>query len=212
MAKFFENIREYPIFYVVILAALLLCVFLWAIAMRASRRRRAEKEALIAVLEREKALRTQFAQITQQLLIDTPPALLVEGLCCHIQMVLEAQPDMQAAYDMLPQPRRLIYALGYVIQDGREALSEFFRKNGQPLTGAALEAVRRLVGGEYAALFRREYDAFDEENETVSLVKSEIARADERFLALAQECGEALYMQAKEYILANSAHFCAVSP
>ena len=202
-----QSIREFPILYMVVLAVLILCVFLWVIAMRASRRRRAEKEALIAVLEHEKALRAEFRTITQQQLIDTAPERLVEGVCCNIQLALEAQPDMQAAYDALPQPRLLIYALGYVVQDSREALSEFFRKNGQPLTGAALEAAWRLVDGEYAALFQQEYEAFDEENEAVSLVREDVAAADARFAALVREQGESLYAQAKEYILANSATF-----
>jgi hypothetical protein len=114
---------------------------------------------------------------------------------------------MQAAYGALPEPRRLVYALGYVVQDGREHLSGFFRKNGQPLTAAALEAVRRLLGGECAAVFEREYDAFDEANETVSLVKGDIAAADARWDELARAAGEGLYAGAKEYILANSQFF-----
>ena len=202
-----QSIRDYPFFYIIILAVAVLCILLWSKAMRAARRRRGEKEALIAELEHEKALRTQFRQVTQQQLIDIPPTRLVEGLCCSVQMWLEKQEDMQAAYDALPEPRRLVYALGYVIQDGREELSEFFRKNGPPLTYAALEAAWRLVGGEYAQLFQREYDAFDKSNEKVSLAKGDIAAADARFHALAQERGEELYAEAKEYILANSDKF-----
>jgi len=201
-----QSIEEFPVLYMIILGVAVLCVVLWVIAMRAARRRRGEKEALIAVLEYEKELRAQFKTVTQQMLIDTPPERLVEGMCCSIQMDLEAQPDMQAAYDALPEPRRLIYALGYVAQDGRGALSEFFRRNGQPLTKAALEAVWRLLGVEYAAIFEGEYDAFDEENETVSLVKGDISAADARWEALVLEQGEDLYAEAKQYILANS-HF-----
>jgi len=202
-----QSIEEYPVLYMVILGVAVLCLFLWAIAMRAARRRRGEKEALIAVLEYEKELRRQFKTVTQQMLIDTPPDRLVEGVCCNIQMALEAQPDMQAAYDALPEPRRLVYALGYVAQDGRESLSGFFRRNGQPLTKAALEAVWRLLGGECAAVFEGEYDAFDEANETVSLVKGDIAAADARWEALTRERGEELYAEAREYILANSRCF-----
>jgi len=202
-----QSVIEYPVLYILVLAALLLCVFLWAVAMRAARRRRGEKDALIAALEYEKALREAFQTVTREMLEDTPPERLVEGVCCSIQMNLEAHSDMQAAYDALPEPRRLIYALGYVIQDGREALSGFFRRNGQPLTGAALEAVRRLVGGESAAVFESEYDAFDEANETVSLVKGDIAAADARWDELARARAGGLYATAKKYILENARHF-----
>jgi len=202
-----QSMRDYPTLFVVVAAAAVLCLFLWVIAMRSARRRRGERDALIAQLEYEKALRTQFRTVTQQLLIDTPPGRLIEGLCCGIQAQLEKQPDMQAAYDALPQPRRFVYALGYVLQDGREALSEFFRKNGQPLTRAALEAVWCLVGGEYAEIFQREYDAFDAKNEHVSLVKEAVAADDARFAELVLEQGETLFAQAKEFILANSCIF-----
>jgi len=202
-----QSAQEYPMLYIAIVVVAILCLFLWVIAMRASRRRRGERDALIAALEREKELRAQFKTVTQQLLIDTPPERLVEGLCCGIQARLEKEPEMQAAYDALTQPRRLVYALGYVIQDGREALSEFFRRNGQPLTRAALEAAWCMVGGEYAEIFQRDYDAFDESNEQVSLVKEGIARDDARFAALAREQSEGLYAQAKEFILANSGEF-----
>lgn len=207
LGTFRQSVQDYPALYAVVLAAALLCLFLWVMAMRSSRRKRREKDALIAVLEYEKALRAQFRAVTQQMLIDTPPERLIEGLCCSIQMRLEEQPDMQAAYDALTQPRRLVYALGYVLQDGRGALSEFFRRNSQPLTKAALEAAWCLVGGEYAEIFQREYDAFDESNEQVSLVKEAIAVDDARFAALVLEQGEALYAQAREYILANSDSF-----
>ena len=211
LANLFETIRQsihdYPALFIVVLAAAILCLFLWIMAMRSSQRKRGEKDALIATLEYEKALRTQFRTVTQQLLIDTPPERLIEGLCCSVQMRLEKEADMQAAYDALTQPRRLVYALGYVLQDGRERLSEFFRKNGQPLTRAALEAAWCLVGGEYAEIFQREYDAFDESNEHVSFVKKAVAADDAHFSVLALEQGESIYAQAKEYVLANSADF-----
>ena len=206
-----QSIQDYPVMYIVVLAAALICLFLWVLAMRSSRRRRGEKDALIAVLEYEKAMRKEFADITQQMLIDTPPERLIEGLCCNIQMALEREADMQAAYDALTQPQRLVYALGYVLQDGRGALSEFFRKNGQPLTKSALEAAWCLVGGEYAEIFQREYDAFDESNEKVSLVKGAIERDDTQFAALAAEQGENLYFHAKEFILANSTNYACKS-
>lgn len=202
--NFVQSTREYPVLYIVVILAAILCLFLWGMAMRSSKRRQQRKDALIAVLEREKAMREEFKTLTQQKMIDTPPERLVEGVCCHIQMELEQQPEMQAAYDALNEPQRLIYALGYVVQDTRDGLSEFFRKNGQPLTGAALEAVERLVGGEYARLFQQEYEAFDDENETASLIKEEIVAADKRFAVLLQEQGERLYDEAKEYLLANS--------
>ncbi|MDR2753346.1 MAG: hypothetical protein LBB50_03450 [Oscillospiraceae bacterium] len=209
MYALLQSIRAYPTAYVILLAAVAICVFAWAKALQAGRRRQAKKQALIAVLEHEKKLREEFcdAALTQQKLIDTPPERLVEGLSTNIQLWMERQKDLRAAFDALPTPKRLIYALGYVVQDGREGLGMFFRKNGQPLTGAALEAVKLLTSDVFCALFQKEYDAFDEENETVSLAQEQIDCQDRKFSALKEEQGEALYATAKTYILENSVVF-----
>ena len=204
---FLQSIQEHPIMYSIVLLLIVLCGFAWSKAMKASRRRHARRDAIIAELEHEKALRQQFKFPTLQQLEETPPMRLLEGLCCHVQMRLEKADDMEAAFAALPEPARFVYALGYLVQDSRAALSEFFRKNGQPLTGAAMQAADKLLPVEYAELFRAQYAAFDEEDETASLIESEVEAADARFCVLLEEQGEALYDQAKAYVLSNSAVF-----
>jgi hypothetical protein len=202
-----QSLKDYPLLYAILLAAVLVCAFAWAGATRATKRRESKKQALIAQLEHEKQLRNEFKTVTQQQLIDTPAERLIEGLCCNIQMEQERAEDLRAAYDALPEPKRLIYALGYVIQDSRDGLSTFFSRNGQPLTGAALEAVQKLVGGDYCAIFEHEYNAFDAENEVVSFIKTDIEEQDNQFLALMREHNETIYCQAKAFILSYSSIF-----
>ena len=204
---FLQSIQDHPIAYSIVLLLIVVCIFAWSKALKASRRRHARRDAIIAELEREKALRREFKTPTQQQLEDSPPARLLEGLCAHVQARLEKEDDMEAAFHALPEPARFVYALGYVVQDSRERLSDFFRKNGQPLTGVAMQAVDDHIGGEFAELFRAQYEAFDEENEAASLIESEVETADARFSALTESLGEELYLPAKNYILANPGVF-----
>ncbi|MDR1928046.1 MAG: hypothetical protein LBQ33_05350 [Oscillospiraceae bacterium] len=201
-----KAIAEHPLLALALLASIVLCVFAWQRALRAAKRRQAQKEKLIEALEREKKLRADFASLTRQQMDDSPAERLMEGVCCNIQLWLEAQPDMNAAYAALPLPKRLLYALGYVVQDSRKGLTHFFRANGRPLTPDALQAVEQLVGGGYAAVFRRAYDAFDEENEEASVLPAYTAQWDEDFAKAAAQPG--LYDRAKDYVLAHAEVFC----
>jgi len=211
LTMFLQSIQDHPIMYTVALGLVVLCVFAWTKAMKASRRRQAQRNAIITELEREKALRQEFKTPTQQQLEDTSPARLLEGLCAHVQLRLEKEDDMEVAFHALPEPARFAYALGYVVQDSREQLSEFFRKNDQPLTGVAMQAVDKLIGDEFAESFRAQYEAFDENNETVSLIESAVEASDIRFSALTEQLGDELYMQAKNYFLANFVIFTNIS-
>jgi len=205
-----QSIQDHPIMYSVALGLVVLCIFAWSKAMKASRRRYAHRDAIIAELEREKALRKEFKFPTREQLENTPPARLIEGLCCQIQARLEKTDNMDAAFAALPEPARFVYALGYVAQDSRERLSEFFRKNGQPLTGVAMQAVDELIGDEYAELFRAQYEAFDEDNEAASLIESAIETSDAHFLNLLQQQGDEIYVQIKNYILSSFAVFTEI--
>lgn len=194
---------EHPLQAAVLLAALLLCAYAWVRALRQAKKRAAAKAKLIETLEHEKKLRQDFKCLDRSLLAETPAERLVEGVCCHIQMALEAAPDMEEAFAALAEPERLIYALGYVVQDSRKGLSAFFRANGKPLTPAALEAVERLVGGEYAAVFREACAAFDEDDEDASYSKAKARGWDEAFAALLRGREDQLYSGAKDYIIAH---------
>jgi hypothetical protein len=186
-----------------LLAATALCVFAWVKALRAAKRRQKEKEELVRALEYEKQLRKDFAALDRDACAAVSAERLTEGVCTYLQLWLETQPDLTAAFDSLTEPQKLAYALGYVIQDSRKSLSHFFRANGKPLTPWALRAVEELIGGPYAAIFREAYGAFDEENEEVSLLPANIQAWNASFAALRQEEPEALYAEARAFLLAH---------
>lgn len=199
----FAYFSEYPLQLAVLVAALLLCVFVWSKALRAAKKHTAAKTKLIATLEYEKKLRADFATLERDRLAQTPPERLIEGVCCHIQMALEKIPAMAEAFAALEEHERLIYALGYVVQDTRKGLSHFFRANGKPLAPVAFRAVEQLVGGEYAALFHSAYNAFDESNEAFSISKEQVEAWDAAFEALLRGREDQIYTEAKDYIIAH---------
>ena len=200
---FLRSIQEYPTLYIILLTTVIVCVVLWVLALRSSKKRNAKRDALIARLEREHALRREFETPTRQQLIDAPPERLLEGLCARTQGRLEDQKDLRAAFGALPELERHVYALGYVIQDGREALSGFFKANGPPLTDAALEAALRFLDEDSASIFQQEFDAFDERNETISLVRETIDSLDAQWKCQKEAAAEAFYREAKESVLSN---------
>jgi len=204
---FLQSIQEYPTLYMILLAAVAACIVLWVLAMRSAKKRRAKRDALIAGLERERALRREFEAPTRQQLADAPPERLLEGLCARIQARLEDEKDLRAAYDALPELQRHVYALGYIVQDGREALSGFFKANGPPLTDAALEAVLRFLDGPSADIFRQEFDAFDERNETTSLICETIDALDAQWQSQKEAAGEAFFREMRDFILINADAF-----
>ena len=204
-----QSIQDFPVFYIVAVLLFCLCVFAWAKATKASRRRNAKRDAIIAELQHEKQLRREFKAPTLQQLEETPPERLIEGLCCQVQAKLEKADDMEEAFAALPEPARLVYALGYVITESRNTLSEFFRNFKQPLSGTAWQAVQTCMPKDYAEIFGEQYAAFDEENEATSFNESAILALDERFRALYNEQGEALFEQAKAYVLSHFSVFTA---
>ncbi|MDR2647451.1 MAG: hypothetical protein LBB67_04940 [Oscillospiraceae bacterium] len=199
----------YPWLVILLAVVFALCVFAWFKALKRAKRRGQKKQELIAKLEHEKKLRDDFAVLTQQTLIDTPPARLAEGVCCSIQLWLESQTNLNAAFESLPDEKKMLYALGYVMADTQKSLSHFFRANGKPLTPWALYAVNQLVGGAFAGLFAAAYEAFDEDSD-VSLDKTAIAQWDEAFAQLidSNQKRDILLQPAKDFILANAVLLC----
>ncbi|MCL2195840.1 MAG: hypothetical protein FWB76_07825 [Oscillospiraceae bacterium] len=148
-----QSIQDYTVLYIVIVLLIPLCIFAWSKAMRASARRNAGRDAVIASLKEYHALRREFACPTPEQMQETEPARLVAGLCAAVQFRLEESDDPDALFAELPEPAQFAYALGYVREDGSEQLSQFFRRNGSPLTDIAQQAVQLLLPADFADVF-----------------------------------------------------------
>ncbi len=195
--------RPYLIF--ILLATVVLTLFVCIKAGQASSKRSKANENLMKKLKEENELRGEFAILTPSLAKKAVPTRLFKGVALNLQKRVSDASDMVAEFENLTSEQKEIYALSFVSEDGAENLSEFFKVNGQPLTGEALSAVRHLFDGRLTEIFEFEYKAFDSENEDVSFVPSEIEAADREFSELISE--DALGEAAGRFIAENIEKF-----
>ncbi len=180
MAYMLENPYWFAILGVLIVITIFVCIKAGA----ASSKRYKANEAIIKKLKEENLLRNEFAVLTPSLVGSADPAKLFRGVALNLQKRISDSTDMNGEYEKLTQEQREIYALSFVVEDGGEKLSEFFKANGQPLTGAAYAGFTRLFSGKAVEIFTEEYNAFDSENETTSFIPAEIDKNDAEFSQL----------------------------
>ena len=196
---------ERPYLILLMVALVVLTVFVCIKAGQASSRHSKEVEKIMKKLKEENILRNEFSALTDSLVENSDPSRLFKGVALNLQKKVSDASDMNAEFDGLCDEQKEIYALSFVVEDGGEKLSEFFRANGQPLTGVALGAVKKLLGGRAAVIFSEEYDMFDSENESVSFVASKIEALDSEFSKLVSS--EKISLVSGKYIAENKEKF-----
>ncbi len=175
---------ERPYLIAIMVAVILLTLFVCVKAGQASAKRSKVNEAIIKKLKEENELRNEFSVLTEKLVETADATRLFKGVALNLQKKISDASDMVSEFDALKEEQRDIYALSFVVEDGETALSSFFRANGQPLTGASLNAVKKLFGENVWDIFEKEYNAFDSDNEDVSMIPEEIAALDKEFSQL----------------------------
>lgn len=198
-------ITEYWYLSLAFIVILALTVFVCVKAYQASAKARAEKEKVIERLQYENRTRKEFATLTAQRMKTARPQALLDGIALNIQESLEKESDMNVAFENLTVPQQYIYALYYLLLDGSEKLSEFFHMNGKPLTPIAEQAVYLIFGCKAGELYKKEYEAFDEENEETSLIMTEIEKTDQAFATFLDQ--NDVCMLVAEYIKQNAEQF-----
>ena len=206
--SFFEYIAQHPWVGVVLVLLIALTVFVWCKAIISGRKRNEERERIIADLEREKALRNEFRNVDEATFSEGKDNYrLVIGMCVHVQMKLEKADNMNEAFGELSELKKNVYSLGYVFEDSKKKLSEYFRSNGEPLLSVSKAAVNDVIGGTFAELFNKEFIMLDENDETTSVDNGLLEKYDEDFETLMNESADEIYKSAADYIRRNKAEF-----
>lgn len=206
----FEYISQHPMAGVALALLAVLTVFVCLKAMLASRKRSEERERIIAAIEKEKALRKEFKHVDETTFAQGKDNYrLITGMCAHVQQNIEKKEDMTAAFYELSEVEKYVYALGYVFEDSKKGLSDFFRSNGEPLLSTADKAVSEIVGGRFSEIFSSEFVMLDENDETTSVDNDALAKMDEEFRAVLDGKGEEIYSAVAEYIRSNKDVFLA---
>ena len=172
---------DHPVWIAVLAAVTLLTIFVCIKAAQASSKRYAANEKTIKKIKEENELCNEFAILTESLIASAEADRLFKGVALNLQKRVADKADIMAEFNALTQEQKEIYALYTVIDDGEKRLSAFFENCGKPLTDFALDAIRRLLEGEAVEVFKKEFDAFDGDNETVSFIPEEIKKLDASF-------------------------------
>ncbi len=179
--------------------------FMWAIAMKSSKKRRELIEREKALFRRDNELRRDFLKLTEEKIRDTADERLLSGIAMNIQIPLEAQTDMIAAFNLLPLEKQYVYTLEYFGEDTNKGLSEFFKANGRPLITIAPDALLAIGLKSIAALALQMLPMCDDDNDEISvdtaLRDSLDASFDEQFDRTA------FYTNAAKYIRDNDKIF-----
>ncbi len=196
---------DHPVWIAVLAAVVLLTVFVCFKAAQASSRRYAANEKTIKKIKEENELTNEFSILTESLIASSSSDRLFKGVALNLQKRVADKADIMAEFESLTDEQKEIYALYSVVDDGETRLSGFFEACGKPLTEYAFAAVSRLLNGEAVEIFKKEYDAFDGDNETVSFIPEEIKKLDESFKSLAPV--EKICTEAGNFIKSNPKKF-----
>ncbi|HAY72304.1 MAG TPA: hypothetical protein DCY31_00350 [Ruminococcaceae bacterium] len=206
----FQYIAQHPWVGVALVLLIALTVFVWCKAITSGKRRNEEREKIIADLEREKALRNEFRNPDESTFSeDKDDYRLIVGMCANVQMKLEKASNMNEAFSELSEVKKNAYCLGYVFEDSKNKLSEYFRSNGEPLLSASKNAVNEVIGGDFGEIFNKEFVMLDENDETTSVDNDLLSKYDGQFSNLISEKGAEIYKKAADYIRSNKDEFLA---
>ncbi len=174
MDKFIDYIIQYKYLCILLVVLCIVTAFVMIKAGQAVKRTNKNKEELIKKLEKMKAIRDKYSSVTAEEILNDESETLFEGLVYNIQTNLEKEDDMNTAYEKLNDCQKELYALNCFYEDGIEDADNFFKLYDKPLTPYALKGFSDAFPDNIYQSFKKIYDAFDEENESVSFVKSEI--------------------------------------
>lgn len=200
-----ESLTTYWYLYLALVALIVLSVFAWGKAMKASRRHREQVEKEIKAIEKERHLRETYNTLTAEVIENADEDELLEGISTFVQMRVEKSADINAEFAKFPDEFREMYALNFFCEDIDVSLSSFFRNNGEPLVSLAVPALRRIGADKAANIVNEQFKMFDDRNESVSYDVKRIEELDRKFAELDE--AKNLRRTAADYIKKNQQAF-----
>lgn len=201
MGEFIAFFSEHIGLALLLIALAILALFVLVKAGRAFSKRSAENNRIIAKLEADTKLRKEFENLTPELAKSAQSERLFKGVALNLCRRIEKSENILDEFNSLNDCQKEIYSLYFVFEDGGKTLSEFFKINGKPLTEYALSIVKKIYSAELSSVFESEYDAYDSDNETASLIAEKIAKEDAQFKKLTENTD--IFVPAAEYIISN---------
>lgn len=164
-----------------------------------------DRQAVLKELERLKALKDKYSDLTDEKIDAAEPSELLQGVTAVLQAKVEKSENPNAVFNSFNGAQKNIYTLNYFIEDVRESLSFFFKNNGEPLISVADIALFEAGCEELSELCKVEFSMYDENNEEVSLSEEKLRETDQLFREAYSE--EELLKKIKAYIKENAGEF-----
>lgn len=205
MQMFVDYLKEYWVLFIILFAALVALVVVYAKLGKSMAKRKAEKEAFIKKLDHMKEIRKNYSSLTEEKILADDGENLLEGVADNIQVRLEKEDDMNAAFDNLNDAEKSVYAFHFFLEEAKVKPSEFFRQFTKPLTPYVLSACEIFLEKEAFGYVKEMYDSYDEDNETASVIPEKIMSLDEKIIAC--DIVRNAEKKAAEYIKENVSQF-----
>jgi hypothetical protein len=167
-------------YWIVLIISIILLIFAWSKVLRSSRARRERLKKEAEIWKRDYELREKFTVLTDDKIKETEEIELLHGVAMNIQVMLEAETDMAAKFDALPEEKKFIYALEYFDEDAKKSLSGFFKNNGKPLVPVIPAALNAIGCEKYIPIITPLMEMYDPDSDA-SVDNTIIAKADEEF-------------------------------
>lgn len=179
MDAFINYLKEYWILVTLLVVAFIAMLFMFRKASISAAKSKKAKEELIKKLDRMKFLKENYSELTEEKIKNDTSADLFDGVVSNIQFKLENEKDMNEAFEKMNEESKMIYGFSYFLEEAENKPSEFFRQYTKPITPCVAEACKIFADKDLYELIKEEYDSFDEENETASVIEEKINKLDE---------------------------------
>lgn len=173
-------------------------------AAKASQQSREEKRKYMEEMDRMKALKDEFLSFTKENIESYDGDMLLEGMALIAELKLKKSANANSDFAALKDTVKNVYVLDSIVEEN--SVSTFFKKNTEPVTPLAANALREIGLNEIAVLFDKVYNMFDENNESTSIDFDRTQKIDEEFVSLFAK--DKIKAAAALYIKRNAADFC----
>lgn len=206
-----SNLIEYWYLWLIFAVLLIVTVFVWKKAAAAAAKRFRRVHGNIAAVRREDELSAMFADVSEEAIAAAGDADLIEGLALLAQKCVEVRPDIKTAFKELPEVWREVYAVNVFISDafdektGKTTLSDFYRRNGEPLLTPLGEAVRKAGPEAAYGCISRARPMMDSDDESASYDEKLVKSIDSEFAAAVTK--EAFTKASADYFRSRASDF-----
>lgn len=191
----------WPVLAVLIIVTAVVIVF----AGRALSSHNEETKKLLAEIDRLKALKDKYKNLTPELIDNSDSKQLLEGITAVLQARIEKAENAEAEFERFNRSQKYLYTLNYFVEDVKEGLSFFFKNNGSELTELIVSALENVGADKIVDLVKSECSMYDENNEDVSIDYALIEEKDRLFSEAYSE--NELLESIKIYVKSNVEEF-----